>query len=232
MKRLKVLTVVFDTEFQSWEIPALRGAIVDKVGRENILFHNHLRDGFLYKYPLIQYKSINKRPAILCLDLGVDEIHKYFEQKDWSVLIGDKQLEMKIYKLNLNQFTMQVWDKRYRYTIRNWIALNQENVGKFFALESLSERLQFLEKTLIGNIISFAKGISWDVDRTIELNIINMQEPRPVRLKANTLYGFNLEFSTNVFLPDYIGLGKAVSKGFGVVHFKKLNTTEYNITHL
>lgn len=217
MKRLKILTVVFDTEFQSWEIPALRGAIVDKVGRENILFHNHLNEGFLYKYPLIQYKTINKRPAILCLDQGVDEIHKYFEQKDWSVLIGDRQMEMKIYRLNLNQFTMQVWDKDYHYNIRNWIALNQENIHKYNGLENLSERVGFLEKTLTGNIISFAKGIDWDVDRQIKVHIKNMGLPRPVKLKGKTMLGFNLEFSSNVFLPNYIGLGKAVSTGFGVV---------------
>lgn len=217
MKKIKVLTVIFDNEFKSFEIPALRGAIVEKVGKENILFHNHLKNGFLYKYPLIQYKSISGRPAIMCIEYGVDEIHKYFEQKDWSVFIGEKHLTMKIDKLNLNQFTMQVWDKMFQYRIRNWIALNQSNVEKYNNLESLKEKISFLEKTLTANIISFAKGIQWDVDKQIKLNIKGMEEPRPVSLKGKKLLGFNLEFSTNVFLPNYIGLGKSVSKGYGVV---------------
>jgi len=221
MKKLKILIVVFETEFQTWEIPALRGAIVDKVGRSNTLFHNHLNEGFLYKYPLIQYKAINKRPAIVCLDLGVDEIHKYFEQKDWSVLIGHKQLEMKIHSLNLNQFSMQVWSHKFIYSIHNWLALNQENIKKYNALESLSQKLAMLEKIMIANIISFAKGIKWDIDKTIELNIRNIVDVHPVSFKGQKILSFNLAFSTNVYLPDYIGLGKSASLGYGVIKEKK-----------
>jgi hypothetical protein len=32
-----------------------------------------------------------------------------------------------------------------------------------------------------------------------------------------TTMGFNVNFKTNLFLPNFIGLGKGVSKGYGVV---------------
>jgi len=69
MKKIRILTVIFDTEIKGYEIPAFRGAVVDKVGLENIIFHNHLSGNtFLYKYPLIQYKVIRNNPAIQCID--------------------------------------------------------------------------------------------------------------------------------------------------------------------
>ena len=81
VKKIKILTAIFDSELQPYEIPALRGAIAEKVGRENVIFHNHLRnDAYLYRYPLVQYKQIGGRPALVCIDYGVDEIHKYFEK--------------------------------------------------------------------------------------------------------------------------------------------------------
>jgi hypothetical protein len=225
LKKIRLLNITFDAEIKPYEIPAFRGAIIDKAGPGNTLFHNHLAgDAFLYKYPLIQYKTIGGKPCIICIEYGVDEIHKFFDNKNWDIKISDRWLEMKISSLNMNQFTMQVWDKKFRYNIKNWIALNQENVKKYEELESLTEKIQFLEKILTGNILSMAKGIEWEVDKPIQLNITEIHDVRPVSLKGKKLHGFNLDFTTNVFLPNHIGLGKSVSVGYGVVRQKRERT--------
>jgi len=218
LKKIRIIQVVFGDEISGFEIPAFRGAIIEKAGKDTILFHNHLDEGkFRYRYPLIQYKVINRKPAIICIEEGVDEIHKFFENKSWSIEISGRQLEMKVERLNLNSFVMQVWDKMFSYGISNWIALNQENYQKFNSLAKLSDRINFLENTLKANIISMAKGIDWTVDKNIELKIMNLIDSRPVTLKGKKLLGINLTFNTNVFLPNYIGLGKSVSVGYGTV---------------
>lgn len=233
-KRIRILTVIFDSEIRPHEIPAFRGAIIDKAGKENPVFHNHLNNNkYLYRYPLVQYKQITGKPALVCIDYGVDEIHKFFEKPDWSVKIGDRWLDMKIYKLLLNQFNMQVWDSSFRYQIRNWIALNQENYRKYHQIEIEKERIEFLERTLTANIISFAKGIEWDIEKEIKLSITSPVVIRPVSLKGKKVLGFNLSFRTNVFLPNYIGLGKSVSLGFGMVrqvHKKEESNTNISQT--
>ena len=217
MKKIKLFSVVFDAELLPHEIPTFRGAVIEKVGRESLVYHNHLEEGYLYRYPLIQYKSIGKRPAIVCLDAGADELYRFFQKSDWSVRIGERHVEMPIYKLNMEQVTVQVADQEYRYRLFNWIALNQDNYKVFMDIKGLTERIRFLERIMVGNIISFAKGISWDVDRQIRLNIEKIDEPRQVRLKGRILYGFNPQVLTNVILPENIGLGKGVSKGYGIV---------------
>lgn len=218
MKKIRILSISFDAEIQAYEVPAFRGAIIQKAGLENILFHNHLgKDSFVYRYPLIQYKTISKHPAIICIDQGVDEIHHYFEQKNWDIKIGEQTIIMKIHSLNMNQFTMQVWDKKWHYNIRNWVALNQENYKKYNEMESMAEQLLFLESILKANILSFAKGIEWEVDKAIQVNITEIVRSGMVKLKGNKVSAFSLNFTSNVFLPNYIGLGKSVSTGFGVV---------------
>lgn len=218
MKKLKIVRVRFDTQLHFQEVPAFRGAIAQKVGLENDLFHNHLgNDGFAYRYSLIQYKSLYGQPAIVCLGEGTDEIHKYFSQTNWNIKIGNKTLEMKISKLDLNQYTMQVWDKQFAYSIRNWLALNQENYAHYRQIESLAEQILFLEQRLRNHILNFSKGIDWQVEKEIIVKITALRGSKALSYKGQKLLGFDLDFSSNVFLPDFIGLGGKVSVGFGTV---------------
>jgi hypothetical protein len=82
-------------------------------------------------------------------------------------------------------------------------------------------RLALLESILKGNILSFAKGIGWDIDREISLRIDTIEKVRPVTFKEQKVLAFDVTFRTNVFLPDYLGLGKGVSLGFGTVRQMK-----------
>ena len=218
LKKIRLITIKFDTEIAAYEIPAFRGAIAEKAGFENTLFHNHLKDGsFAYRYPLIQYKRIGKSPAIICVEDGVDEIHHFFQNRSWNVVLGDREVQLKVGSLNMNQITMQVWEKSFDYRIRNWLPLSQENYKAYQAITSDMDRTEFLEKKLIGNIISMAKGIQWDIDKEIKLRITELSRPKKLTYKQQFLMGFDAVFKTNVFIPNWIGLGKGVSMGMGVV---------------
>jgi hypothetical protein len=218
MEKLKLLRVQFDTNLYPSEIPAFRGAIATKVGKEHDLFHNHLSDTeYAYRYPLIQYKCIGKQPAILCLGEGVEEIHKFFEKRNWDILIGERAIAMKIAKLDLNQFTMNVWDKTFSYHIHHYIALNQEAYKEYQTFAGLGDRISYLERKLITHILIFLEGIGVIADKTITVKITDMPDPKPVRYKQQKLMGFDLDFCTNVFLPNHIGLGGKVAVGFGTV---------------
>lgn len=222
-KKIRVLSVLFDTELRAFEIPSFRGAMVEKVGKEEVLFHNHLPGGFLYRYPLIQYKTIGGKPAIICIEEGVDHIHKYFEKKDWSIRIGDRILDMKIASLSLNSYSVNIQEVTLRYSLTNWLALNQENSKKYKQIESLTQRVAFLENLLKANILSFAKGIEWHVENTIEVTINTINAPKVITFKSQKLLSFNAKFSSNVHLPNYIGLGKGSSVGFGILMSENKN---------
>ncbi len=217
MKKIKVLKVTFDGEVAGHEIPAFRGAIARKAGFENFLFHNHLGDGFRYRYPLIQYKRLGRQPAIVCVGEGMEQVYKFFEKRDWSIDISGRTLNMEIERLDMNQFNMQVWNQQFTYQMYNWIALNQKTYPEYMELDSLVDQITFLEKKLVGNILSFAKGIDWYIEKQVTVWIKDLGEAHKVRLKGIPFIGFPVRFSTNVFLPEGLGLGKGVSVGYGVI---------------
>lgn len=222
MKKLRTLLVKFDNNLNSWEASAFRGAVIEKVGRENLLFHQHLGENqFLYRYPMIQYKSIHKQPAIFCIGDGVDEIHKLFNKSNWIIQLKDKKVDLTIDDLRLNSFNLNVWDKSFNFTLNRWLALNEINFAKYKAISDEFEKIEFLEKILIGNILSFAKGIDWQIEKEVKARIIKIVKTRNLKYKDTHLMSFDVDFTSNVFLPNYIGLGKGVSHGYGVVKMKR-----------
>lgn len=216
--RIRILRVEFDEVLKPFEVSEFRGAVIEKVGREITVFHNHLDDSrYKYGYPLVQYKSINNRPVLMCINDGVDEVHHFFNQKSWDLKINDRVLRLVIYKLFLHQYNVQIWESMFKYKIYKWLPFNQDNYREFKKLEGIAEKTEFLEKILIGNIISFAKGIKWTVDKPVKLKITELDKNGIVAVKNVKREAYDLKFTTNVSLPDYIGLGKNVSRGFGIV---------------
>lgn len=220
--KVKTLLVSFETALEPDKVSAFRGAVIEKVGREHPAFHNHAgEEGFIYKYPVIQYKIIHNRPSFFCVGEGVDQIHHFFGLKSWDVVVHGEKLNMAIHKLDLNQCTLNVWDKKFNYTLRNWLALNAENYKTFQAITSLKEKTEFLEKKLTGNILSFAKGVGWHIEKQVQVEIQDIKGQKMIRYKGVPLMAFDVAFSTNVFLPNYLGLGKSASHGYGVVYQSK-----------
>lgn len=218
MKRLRLLHVVFDTRIEAHEIPAFRGAIVEKVGAGHIMFHNHLgNDKFIYSYPLIQYMRVGRKPAILCIEQGIDEIYHFFIRKEWNMTMAGRELTMKISSLNIKEYTLRITRDRLKYRISNWLALNQENYETFESLSALSEKVNMLESILTANILSFAKGVDWTIEQPIDVELSSLSQSKILGYKGVKLTGFDAEFTCNVFLPNYMGLGKGVSHGFGTI---------------
>ena len=79
------------------------------------------------------------------------------------------------------------------------------------------ERIGLLEKILVGNLMSLFKGIGIHIDTDIKVSITDIKSQHTIRYKDVRLSAFDMEFKTNVQLPDYIGIGKSVSQGFGIV---------------
>lgn len=221
MKKIRILDISFENEIMPWEVPAFRGAVIEVAGRKNVLFHNHLGKDYRFSYPLIQYKRINKKPHLICIEDGVDEAHNFFENKQEGLMLGQRNYELVVENLRLNKFTLQVWDKMFDYSLLEWLPLNQENYRKYDSLQTMTEKIEMLKSILVGNIISFAKGVGWTIDKEIKLDITNIVGIRKQKVKEVFRDLFTVEFSTNVFLPANIGLGKNSSLGFGTVREKR-----------
>src|SRR5690606_18871731 len=142
-------------------------------------------------------------------------------KSNWVIDFLEQKIELKVDRLDLKTTTLNVWDKDIRYSLYRWQALNEKNYPQYNLLNSLTEKLQMLERILTGNILSFAKGIDWHIENPIRVSITNMPHQRMNKMKDIQVAALDIEFTCNVGLPDWIGLGKGVSKGFGVVRRKR-----------
>ena len=147
----------------------------------------------------------------------MDEIHHFFSNNKGTIRIGRSERPLLVDSVKINQFEIEVRESYSYYSIKNWLPLNEINIKKFASLEGIVERSEFLERMLIGNILSMAKGLDWTVDKPIEVKLQNIRSQKMVGFKGQKLMTFEVDFKTNVFLPYDIGLGKSASMGYGTL---------------
>ncbi len=229
MKKIKILIIRFENEISFSETECFRGAILQLIGQDNILFHNHLGENkYNYIYPCIQYKRIGGKAAIVCLEEGTEAIGQFFAVGSFNVRVGEREVTLEVERIQAHQTLVQVWENMFTYRIRKWLPLNQENYAKYLALDSLAEKYAMLETLLTGNILSFAKGVGIHFEKQVECKITEIDEQRLITYKGVKMMAFDAEFKCNVSLPDYIGLGKGVSLGMGMVVRKYDDKKEEN----
>ena len=221
MPKLRYLRIGFDAPIYPSEIPYFRSAVIEKTERQSSLFHNHKSDTeVIYRYPLIQYKSLYKKASIVCLESGTDDIHYLLQQRSLDFRIGSRQTEFAIEHIDLHYHQVQTWDTTFGYGIVDWLALNQTTHRRYRELApDPAAQLDLLTSILRGNILAFAKGINWWVEDKIQVEITELRRVKtlPLGKHGQHVLTFSLRFRTNVSLPDFVGLGKRVSVGFGVV---------------
>ena len=219
MDKTRVLVIRYDNKIKQSEIPLFRGAVIATMeGNADVMYHNHSESGVLYRYPLIQYKRINQCAAIVAIDAGVDVMGQSLSSGVSSLCIGNRQEVFSVCDVKSRMVLVQVWNGEFDYALRKWLPLNSKNYEEYEKIEILSDRISFLERILIGNIISFAKGIGVSLDKHIECAILSIDSQAFMIYKGVRMLSLDLKFKTNVSLPNFIGIGKGVSLGFGTVH--------------
>ncbi len=220
-KEIRLLLVTFDFELRFNEISRFRGAVIKTTGYHNDLFHNHNGSETIYRYPLIQYKLLNKKAALLCMDQGIEGVQDFFSATDWKLEIGNSKKEVKVEQLKVHQHRVGVWEKQFNYRLTNWLPFNQTNYKKYHSLTGLAEKIQLLERILTGHILSFLEGTGYSAKNQIEVKIKDIHAERVMKYKNQEMQAFSITFNANVSLPNFIGLGKGSSVGFGVVKEEK-----------
>jgi len=194
----------------------LRGYFGTLFQEHSPLLHNHLESGeSAYRYPLVQYKVLDGVPTLVGLNEGAELLIGLFlnikELKIGERLypVFQKNIESKMINIGLS-------GDLHAYSFKTrWMALNQQNYATYLA-EDDGQKAKHLKAILTGNILSFFKGMNYRAAGTImaNLKITNQTE---TQFKNKSMLAFEGEFVTNVLLPDSIGLGKSVARGFGTI---------------
>lgn len=225
----QLLIIQFKNILYASQISQFRGAILHLLGTNpNVLFHNHTEDNYRYSYPLIQYKRIKGKAAIVCINNGTEEIGQLFSHGPFDIHIGNTPMTFEIEKIHPSKTLIKIWNSRFRYRINKWLPLNSNNYKKFAQLEGIAQQITFLESILNGNILSMLKGLGIHLEQPLISHITDISSPYLIENKHVKMTAYNIEFTTNISLPDYIGIGKNASIGYGIVTQIK-ETTETGI---
>lgn len=215
--KLRTLIVKSSNEITPQELPFFRGAVIASLQEKDTMFHNHTEDGVVYHYPRIQYKRIHKKAAIVCVKEGIKAIGELFCAGDFHYRIGKREMEMHIESINAEDTDMDFCEEPRPYRLLNWLPLNSENYKEYQSTEGLAQRITFLEEKLIGNLLSFFTEMGFRAEQRIDLHITDITGQRLARYKGVRLMAFDIEFKVNLTLPQYIGLGKSASVGYGTL---------------
>lgn len=185
------------------------------------LLHHHVENGFLCTYPKIQYKIIEGTPFMIGIDEGARVL------KEISGNIKKLELGSSVYKVSskqINEQEAEIVSQKEMYNYRfltPWFALNQKNYATFIEIKDFREKKLFLNNILIGNLLSMCKGLGIIVNT--RLNVHSRLKEERIEFKGIPLTGFTGEFMVNFTIPDFFGIGKNTSHGFGTVRRVKEN---------
>ena len=205
-----------DIRLEKRDAHKLRGYFGNLFKEHSPLLHNHFEDGSLrYKYPLVQYKVVKEVPMLVGLNEGAKLLTELF---------------LKVHELNISGHTYPIFQKNldhfhvnaglsnhlHHYRFENlWMALNQENYKRYRVLVRAGEKQSMLAALLTNNLLSFFKGVDIWLDGPVTATGIFTEHT--TQFKDQPMLAFSGEFSANVVLPDFVGIGKAVSRGFGTI---------------
>ncbi|HML25476.1 MAG TPA: CRISPR-associated endonuclease Cas6 [Methanomethylovorans sp.] len=191
----------------------LRGFFASKFNEYSLL-HQHNADKLIYRYPMVQYKMINRTPTVIGINEGAEVLKEIYDEYDKITLNGN-EYEIVERGITYRKEEFGISEKLIKYDfVTPWFALNQENYRKYLSFDK-EQQTELLNKNLVGNMLSMSKSLDYQVPEMIKCHT-ELKE-RSSSLKGNGIIVFRGSFVTNFQIPDYLGLGKSVSRGFGTV---------------
>lgn len=210
------LRLRLERPLRAGEAPALRGFFGRKF-EDEVLMHNHgPNDELIYQYPRIQFKIVDSIAYLLGVNEGADLLERLWLGID-QTKIGEQELKVLDAQFDWKTESVGIAPAMIEYQFVNpWLALNQKNFQEYSDNDSRSYRIDKLNRTLVGNILSACKTLGIFLQDRIHADCSKLSSFNTT-LKGQSMIGFVGAFQTNMDLPDLLGLGKSVSRGFGTL---------------
>ena len=216
---MKKATLSFsNVNLRASQIHKYRG-FIGNLFKNHDLIHNHdLKTGKpIYRYPLIQFKLIDNMPAIIAItDMAVNIFSEIFMKLD-KIIIEDTVISVFEKELKIEEVEFGYSDEIFMYEfVFPWIGLNQKNFIKYNNA-GREEKNEMLKRVMTGNVLSMSKYLDCWLSENQKIKIEHKLKETKVNLKGKSMTAFNGIFKTNFLIPNYLGIGKSVSRGFGAV---------------
>jgi hypothetical protein len=103
---------------------------------------------------------------------------------------------------------------RYRF-VTPWVALNQTTGYRYRNLNN-ADRVNFLNRLLGQNIVFMAREMGMELEENI-FTKVTLSSLFPRQVDENNWGAFDGEFRANFVLPNYLGIGNGITRGYGTL---------------
>lgn len=168
-----------------------------------------------YLYPRVQVKILKEQIYIVGINEGVNPVLSLVDNLE---LFNFGDITVKIEKIDIeqNKDPVSLVDKLLRYKfITPWVALNAGSSKKFRGIKE-DNKILFLNKLLGQNLLFLSKELGLDIESKIYTKV-KVESIDPHNHEENGWRSFNGEFRTNFMLPNFIGFGNGITRGFGSI---------------
>ncbi|MBN8822915.1 MULTISPECIES: CRISPR-associated endonuclease Cas6 [unclassified Spirosoma] len=203
----------------------LRGYFGELFRNYSPLLHNHLQADnesateairFRYAYPLVQYKVLRHMPTLVGFGEGAELLTQLFLQVS-TLSIDGKHIPVHTKHIRCEQVPIGMADELVDYQfVTLWMALNQANYSDYRRY-SEADRTAQLKRVFTSQILATFRTFGLWLTHHDRLMVHLSLDERATQFKNQRMIAFSGRFLANVVLPNGLGLGKGVSRGFGSV---------------
>lgn len=216
MKALNMVKVAFDTHIRPNEISAFQAALSRQLGTAEC--SKNQIGGY---YPLVQYKTRRsyeqQQPLMVILGKHPKLFYLLNQQAAWEANLAGRKIQMKVAYAKVTQYQVQLKSRMQQYALFNYQALSSRQYQQYQECVSGSQKQQFLAQRLYRHVLNFARGIDWQIQGKLKVEVTQIIREKIIPYQGIKAHCFDLKFRSNAFLPEYIGLGKGLRKGFGTL---------------
>ena len=193
----------------------VKGVMMNQFPNEEIvpMLDGSYRQKFLY--PRVQVKILNEQIYIVGINEGVDSIKAIAKKMDFldfgniTFQVLDNEIEE-----HKNRFQPVSKLIRYRF-VTPWVALNQTTGYRYRNLNNAG-RVNFLNRLLGQNIVFMAREMGMELEKNI-FTKVTLSSLFPRQVDENNWGAFDGEFRANFVLPNYLGIGNGITRGYGTL---------------
>jgi len=193
----------------------VKGVMMNQFPDEEIvpMLDGSYRQKFLY--PRVQVKILNEQIYIVGINEGVNSIKAIAKKMDF-LDFGNITFQILNNEIEEHQNRFQPVSKLIRYRfVTPWVALNQTTGYRYRNLNN-ADRVNFLNRLLGQNIVFMAREMGMELEENI-FTKVTLSSLFPRQVDENNWGAFDGEFRANFVLPNYLGIGNGITRGYGTL---------------